>query len=52
MLTDIKKTNGLLPLSLRKVTSEAYKKVMRWPKWKRNIKVTKYSTGFGKEEDK
>lgn len=27
----------------------AHDKVERWPAWKRNLKVTKYSVGFGSQ---
>lgn len=30
------------------VIKKASKKVAKWPKWKRNIRVTKFSTGFDK----
>jgi len=36
---------------INRITSEARKKVAKWPKWKRNIRVTKYSTGFNNEEE-
>jgi hypothetical protein len=28
------------------VCDNAHKEVMAWPKWKRTIKLTRYSTGF------
>ena len=31
---------------INRITSEARKKVARWPKWKRNVHVTQHSTGF------
>jgi len=31
---------------LKEITQKAHRKVMKWPRWKRAIKVTKYSTGF------
>ena len=35
--------------NLRSITKKARKEVGKWPKWKRAIRVTKYSTGFLKE---
>ena len=37
--------------TIAEIANEARKKVAKWPKWKRNIRVTKYSTGFNNEEE-
>ena len=31
---------------LRRTTEQARRKVAKWPRWKRALKLTKYSTGF------
>jgi len=31
---------------LIKITQNARRKVAKWPRWKRALKLTKYSTGF------
>ena len=41
------KNNDAANRDLRKTTSEALTKVERWPEWKRTLRVTKYSVGFG-----
>ncbi len=41
------KNNGAANRDFWKITSEARTKVEKWPEWKRTLRVTKYSVGFG-----
>jgi hypothetical protein len=50
MMTTVNKGNQTEIKKFLKSADEARSKIATWPDWKRNVKVTKYSVGFGDKQ--